>query len=143
MIKALALMLFVVSFGSQAQSTITRNFPLHLTCVIGEVPFFIELNANHDRALLSVNNYIDHEGRGHSRRFLAEFKRTTIISSELYEFTRPVPKDSPFSALQLTVPQEISRWLGKGNQFAGLKDQDGQILEGKCFVQFPPFPPSF
>lgn len=124
----------------------TVNQALNLTCVVNETPLFIELNSAHDKAKLHLNNYVDEQGRGHSRKLIATFslkdkKVTHPYGSNILTFNNPRPSDSDARGMLLTIPRYMNNFGGMANQPASIVTLT-ENLNGFCYVQFLPVPPS-
>lgn len=145
-ILAFTFILLSVSAKAQTMAS-TKNQALNLTCVIDATPIFIELNKAHGKARLHINNYVDDNGRGHSRRFLSEFslksmKVTHPYGSEVLTFGGPRPESSEVRVVEVIVPRYMNNFGGMPNQPAKLMNLMGETSLGACYVQFLPIPPS-
>lgn len=123
----------------------TKGNKLHLTCILNFTPFFIELDTSHTKAKLSLNNRIDSEGNGQSREFITsltmiERRETSIHKLMVFSATF---RSKQIDGLKLQIPLHMDLYFGIPDQPAQIIMQDGTVLPGSCYVQFPPFAPQW
>jgi hypothetical protein len=142
LVLASALLLSLNIFATTEEVS-TAGKELHLTCVMNFTPFFIEIDETHTKAALHVNNRIDDQGIGHSREFITNMK-IVAQAEDVLSFTlvfKPMARIKNLKAVLVSVPKQMSFYLGKANQEARIDLLDNTYLPGSCYVQFPPMAP--